>query len=623
VKRALVRRLNLVVKNTTGFFKKGDITMAPATADPAPYDRVSTQRLMADVEAIARWVRLSGTPDELKAFRYLRQQLQRAGCTTMLIRHDAYISLPGPAWLTVTAADAKASTSVPCVTHSFSTSTSLGGIEGFAGYAGTGSVVDLATMAVAGRIAVFDGLATPDRVHAAQAAGAMGVICLNRDPLVHEMIVSPVWGSPSSEALERLPRIPVVSVAQREGDWLRQVVQTNGTRVRLGTAVDTQWRQTPLLIGDLHGAVEDTFVLMAGHVDSWHRGAMDNGTANATMLEVARVLAKVRRYRGVRFAFWSGHSHGRYSGSTWYVDHHWQELDEKCVAHVNVDSVGGRGAVLNRHACAMPETRGVADTVTRIIDRKSFEGGRVSRAGDQSFMGVGIPSLLMSLSEQPGNSKMASLDSHIRSGGATGGLGWWWHTTDDTPDKIDPAVLERDCKIYVGVVHALCFSPILPLDYQATAAYWRRILTDLQSGVEYVDVKGAIADANRLISATKALASTAGRPASRNPRAVGAINQGLMGLGRALIPASYTRAGRFDHDPALEQRDVPLLAALRALGSASGDEAKHLAVRAVRDLNAIRHALRQAADAAESAVQAAKVARHGKSHSRASRKGPN
>ncbi len=579
----------------------------------APYEQVSAKRLMADVEAIAQWVRLSGTPDELKAFRYLRQQLQRAGCTTRLLRHDAYISLPGPAWLTVAGADAKADTFVPCVTHSFGASTTLGGIEGIAAYVGVGSAGDLARTQVAGRIAVFDGLATPDRVHAAQAADAKGVICLNRDPLVHEMIVSPVWGSPAPDALEQLPRIPVVSVARREGDWLRQVVQTNDARVRLGTAVDTQWRQTPLLIADLRGAVEDTFVLMAGHVDSWHRGAMDNGTANATMLEMARVLVKVRRYRGVRFAFWSGHSHGRYSGSTWYVDHHWHELNEKCVAHVYIDSVGGRGAVLNRHAYAMPETRGIADVVTRAIDRKSFEGGRVGRSGDQSFVGVGIPSLLMSLSEQLGNSKEASLDFNIRTGGATGGLGWWWHTVDDTPDKIDPVALERDCKIYVGVVHALCTSPILPLDYLATATYWRRTLAALPRDIQrHVDVKAALADADRLVAATKALSRTAGRARGRSPRAVGAINHGLMRVGRSLIPASYTRAGRFDHDPALEQRDVPLLAALRVLGSASGDEAKHLAVRAVRDLNAIRYALGQAADAAESAVQAAKVAQHDK-----------
>ena len=84
-----------------------------------------------------------------------------------------------------------------------------------------------------------------------------------------------------------------------------------------------------------------------GHVDSWHYGAMDNGTANATQLEVARLLAEHRDelYRGVRMAFWSGHSHGRYASSAWYADAFWHDLHERCACNVNIDSVGGKGAV--------------------------------------------------------------------------------------------------------------------------------------------------------------------------------------------------------------------------------------------------------------------------------------
>ena len=33
------------------------------------YAQVNAKRLMADVEAIARWVRLSGTPEEMQSFR--------------------------------------------------------------------------------------------------------------------------------------------------------------------------------------------------------------------------------------------------------------------------------------------------------------------------------------------------------------------------------------------------------------------------------------------------------------------------------------------------------------------------------------------------------------------------
>ena len=72
---------------------------------------------------------------------------------------------------------------------------------------------------------------------------------------------------------------------------------------------------------------------------------MDNGSANAVMLEVARILSKYKKElrRGLRLAFWSGHSHGRYAGSTWYADNFWLDLEKNCVAHVNTDSAGAKG----------------------------------------------------------------------------------------------------------------------------------------------------------------------------------------------------------------------------------------------------------------------------------------
>ncbi|MDR7419163.1 MAG: M28 family peptidase [Armatimonadota bacterium] len=569
------------------------------------YDRVSAKRLMADVEALSRWVRLSGTPEELEAFKYVQGQLKRAGCKTTLILHDAFISLPGPASLLVTVRSDETPTAIPCVTHSFSASTGDAAVSATACFAGDGTPADLECLRPGGKIAVVDGLATPDRVHAAERAGAAGLVCLNRDPLVHEMIVSPVWGSPARDDLDRLPKIPVVSVAATDGDRLREIVKRGAVWVHLRTQVDTGWRKTPILIGDLEGTVEDTFVMLAGHIDSWYKGAMDNGTANATMLEVARVLGGVKRYRGIRFAFWSGHSHGRYSGSTWYVDHHWTELNDRCVAHVNIDSVGGRGAVINTHAWAMPETAGLADRVIQEVAGQRFLGGRVGRAGDQSFLGVGLPSLLMSLSEQPADSSDASRDFNIRTGGATGGLGWWWHTTDDLPDKIDPEVLLRDAKIYVGIMHAFATAPVIPLDYAAAARAWLKALTDLPAAAGgYVDLKPVVAEARRLVTAADALARTARAVAARPTRqAARAVNAALMAMGRALIPVGYTAAGRFHHDPALEQHGAPLLAATRALGETAGDDARHLAVQAQRDMNAVRFALRQAADAAEMAVR--------------------
>jgi len=577
-----------------------------------PYRAVNAGRMMEDVEALARWVRLSGTEEELEAFKYTRRRLLAAGCRTRLILHDAYVSLPGAASLAVV--NSAGSADVPCITHSFAASTGSNGVEARAVYAGKAQPDGMAAPADR-NILILEGLASPAQVRAWQASGAAGLVFLNHDPYVHEMIVSTIWGSPPPEALEYLPRIPVVSVAGRDAARVREAVKANDARLRITASVDTGWRKTPILLGDLPGAADDTFVLFAGHLDSWHRGAMDNGTANATMLEVARLMRPVRRRRGIRFAFWSGHSHGRYSGSTWYADHFWDEMNARCVAHVNVDSVGGRGAVINRHGYAMPETRGVIDTVVRALGGGKFEGARVGRMGDQSFLGIGVPSLLMDISEQRGDSPDASGDFSAFSGGRTGGLGWWWHTTEDLPDKIDPLLLERDCKIYLGIIHALATAPVLPLDYHATARDWLTRLRALRRGAgrRGVDLAPTIAEAARLVKATEALGRHARRlGAASDRRAVREVNAALMALGRLLIPVDYTASGRFGHDVAVTPSGVPLLAAVDALaaapqGGTRTDDARHLAVRAVRDLNAIRFALAQAADRAETATREARA----------------
>ena len=54
------------------------------------------------------------------------------------------------------------------------------------------------------------------------------------------------------------------------------------------------------------------------------------------MMEIARVFQENQEHleRSVVLAWWSGHSDARYSGSTWYYDHHWEDLKENCVAHI-------------------------------------------------------------------------------------------------------------------------------------------------------------------------------------------------------------------------------------------------------------------------------------------------
>ena len=56
-----------------------------------------------------------------------------------------------------------------------------------------------------------------------------------------------------------------------------------------------------------------------------------------------------RLARTLRIAWWSGHSHGRYAGSTWYSDTNAIDLARHGVAQVNCDSPGCRWATTFDH----------------------------------------------------------------------------------------------------------------------------------------------------------------------------------------------------------------------------------------------------------------------------------
>ncbi|OFX14878.1 MAG: hypothetical protein A2V59_06620 [Armatimonadetes bacterium RBG_19FT_COMBO_69_19] len=558
---------------------------------------LSGERLMRDVRMIAQWERLSGSPEERQAFAYIERELRAAKVRTRMLEHPALISLPRRASFRLV----PSGEDLPCITHSFAVAAR--DLEAPLVYVRDGA--DPAKIDLAGRIAVTDGLAMPGRVAQLQHAHAAGAVFLNRDPLVHEMIVSTVWGSPTPDRTAQLPTIPVVSMAGPPARRLREVLDHGGSVGRISTEVETSWRTLPLLVADLPGEREDTYVLLAGHVDSWYVGAMDNGGANAAMMEIARLLVRSKRYRGLRLAFWSGHSHGRYAGSTWYADTHWDDLDRYCAAHLYIDSIGGRGATLLTSGYCMPETKAVGEAAIKRIAGQKYEGTRVGRSGDQSFLGIGIPSLFMTLSEHPKDGPDASRDFAI-TGTDTGGLGWWWHTPEDTPDKLDPVILSRDTGIYFEAIRTLCTEPVLPLDYTATTAALIVQLRDLETRLgDRFDLSSCLEEARGLERATKAIRAKVRKIGVGRWRHVEQVNTALMRLSRTLIPVLYTRAGRFDQDPATSIPLLPPLAeAERLAGAAAGASEAHSATVALtRGRNRLVQALRKAREIAEEAAE--------------------
>lgn len=581
------------------------MSRTPGSPEPdAALDRsvheLSTDRLMAHVREFARWTKHAGTPNELESLGYVERELVSYGYGTELILHDAYISLPGQARVEALG------TTLPAITHSFSCPSPPHGVQAPLIPVGDGDARGYEGRDVRGAIVLVDGIPSPASTVHARRRGALGQLHVSPHEHVHEMCISPVWGSPGDDDLDDLPTTVVVTVPLAAGEQLRRACEGGPVTARLLADVDTGWRTTPILVAELGSEDGDDddepFVMLTGHHDTWHFGVMDNGGANATMLEVARVSAQERRHfaRGLRIIFWSGHSQGRYSSSAWYADHKWDELEARAVAHVNVDSTGGRGNVVVADTSAAAELHHLAAEALTAQADQDFSGRRMSRAGDQSFWGIGVPSIYGNMSEQPAGTGEANASAAVFGRGARkgAGTGWWWHTPDDTLDKIDGEILLRDTRIYQHTVWRLLASRVPPLDYAAAARELVAVLEERHEiAGDAVDLSRCLARARRLEERAVALGAIV-EEANRSGQGADRVNACLRRLSRIVVPVAYTLGDRFAHDPAVAQEPIPALADVATLASLQPDGPDHhfLASRLQRAANGAAHALAEALD---------------------------
>ena len=227
------------------------------------YSAVDEAALMSHLREFARWEKLSGSKDEFANVEYLKKQLEALGYKTELILHDAYISLPLEAKVIVNGK------SLRCITHSFSRPTCIEGVTAPLVYLGRGIDSDFAGKDVTGRVVVLDGLAAPAASRRASRAGAIGQLHVSPYEHIHEMCISPVWGSPSNETVDLLPKTVVCSIDKAGGDYVKDLIAKGETHATLHAVVDTGWRKTPILIGELPtegGDDEPVALRSSGHL---------------------------------------------------------------------------------------------------------------------------------------------------------------------------------------------------------------------------------------------------------------------------------------------------------------------------------------------------------------------
>ncbi|HKG26977.1 MAG TPA: M28 family metallopeptidase, partial [Thermomicrobiales bacterium] len=461
--------------------------------------------------------------------------------------------------------------------------------------------LDFTGLDVVGKIVIADGMAAPGRVIDVMNAGARAGIFINPGEAIHESICTTIWGTPDLDSQDRQPTVPVLGVNHRDGQELIEVAKEEG-RVAISTRVDTGWRKIPILVAEIPGAlVPDEFVLLHGHLDSWHVGIGDNATGDATMLELARVFWQHRNRlaRSLRIAWWSGHSHGRYAGSTWYADAFGLDLARGCVAQVNCDSPGCRWADTFNELTAMSETEPFVDTVIRETTGITPQTERPPRAGDYSFNGIGISSFYMLSSTM--SSEARAEKGYYPVGGCGANIAW--HTEDDTLEIADRDNLLRDMRVYAASVLRLLNAPLLPFDWRATAAEFRRTLDRCQKSAgdafDFGPSRAAIEELDGALERFYGMAPSGAADSAEARR----FNLVQRQLARLLVPVNYSRKAPFHHDPAMEVPPLPDLAPALGLGRAA-DEAQRGVLNAhlMRGQNRLVWTLEQSRELVEAAT---------------------
>jgi hypothetical protein len=247
--------------------------------------------------------------------------------------------------------------------------------------------------------------------------------------------------------------------------------------------------------------------------------------------------------------------------------------------------------------------------VIRAVTGVEFSGTRFGRAGDQSFQSHGIPSLFMSLSEQPpaeGDAAQGFAELVGGEGAKSGGLGWWWHTPEDTIDKIDPVLLARDTQIYAAVTYRFLAERILPLDLLASAEDLLAHLRAWQQRADgRFDLREAISRAEEVTMLAEQLQGRLASAGQLSPRDQCRLNDAIMAAERPLVRLNNVQSDPYSHDPALGQPPVPALAPIDQLvRAAPGSTHEYeLLTLLVRRRNRILHELAEARRALQEGLQ--------------------
>jgi Zn-dependent M28 family amino/carboxypeptidase len=197
---------------------------------------------------------------------------------------------------------------------------------------GNGAESDYAGKDVRGKIVMVNSSGAHRTVQARviRAHGGAAMLYLSGSP--HNLIQT---GAVAWAFRPPVP-FPTVTIGADDGARLRDRMKGGTLRMALDVAGERVDRDGVNVVGVRPGTTyKDRYIVIAGHYDSWHAGAVDNCTAVGSLLEMAEATQRTVPAYTLIFIGWDAEEPGLVGSSDWVERH--PDLVARTVLNVNLE----------------------------------------------------------------------------------------------------------------------------------------------------------------------------------------------------------------------------------------------------------------------------------------------
>lgn len=435
---------SLVLVLVLVFLTSSVVTAAPLKTEDV-LKNIDVDNIMGHISVLSEdiGVRTAGSAGETAAAGYIQQVLEGYGLKTEQTPFTADVFSCSDLYLknTTDGYEFPAGPENPEVLVVEFCGSTPGTLQAELAYGGLGYPEELTN--VAGKIALIKrgDLYFYEKAVNAYNAGAAGVILFNRDD-------EPGFINATLSTEQVLPTVEILPEVGRALAERLLAGESITFEMRVAAQVETKSSQN--VIGTLKAKkqTEDTpTVVIGAHYDGVEcAAANDNASGTATMLEAARVLKDCNLAANIKFMAFGAEEVGLV-GSYEYVESLPKQELKKIAAMINLDmvGVGDTLAIYKESEGAKPFA---ADLAEAYIDKFGIDymTGVNAQSDHVPFAEYGLSSVYLNYETDP-----------------------YYHTVNDTIDKINPANLGNVCKVVTAMTYDMTRTP-MPESDEAYAA---------------------------------------------------------------------------------------------------------------------------------------------------------